>query len=151
MLFSFSSAYLLLELWRNRLFVIIFVVILLLLQVFDELGRDVTPRPLYHPEPSAAIHRQSKILSAQDFAGVTQNEFLSSFSAQQMSGASISLAGPFSRYGMAVDETLLDKLYELATGWPCTEYSEALEVGFGGYCFMFPVYLIVSTNKKPNV
>nr|XP_020661750.1 WD repeat-containing protein 78 [Pogona vitticeps] len=69
-------------------------------QVFDELGRDVTPRPLYHPEPSAAVHRQSKILSAQDFAGLTQNEFLSSFSAQQASGASISLAGPFSRtYG----------------------------------------------------
>ncbi|XP_062974147.1 dynein axonemal intermediate chain 4 [Elgaria multicarinata webbii] len=69
-------------------------------QVFDEFGRDVTPRPLYRPEPSTATHRPSKILSVQDFAGVTQNEFLSSLSLQQISGASISLAGPFSRtYG----------------------------------------------------
>ncbi|KAH0618526.1 hypothetical protein JD844_017818 [Phrynosoma platyrhinos] len=70
------------------------------IQVFDDLGRDVTPRPLYQPEPTAAVHRQSKVLSAQDFAGVTQTEFLSSLSAQQTSGGSISLAGPFSRtYG----------------------------------------------------
>nr|XP_060629680.1 dynein axonemal intermediate chain 4 [Anolis sagrei ordinatus] len=68
--------------------------------VFDDLGRDVTPRPLFQPEPTAAIQRQSKILSAHDFAGVTQTEFLSSFSAHQTSMASISLAGPFSRtYG----------------------------------------------------
>ncbi|XP_066480689.1 dynein axonemal intermediate chain 4 [Tiliqua scincoides] len=71
-----------------------------IVQVLDELGRDVTPRPLYHPEPSTTMHRQSKILSAQDFAGVTQTEFLSSFSLQHASATTISLAGPFSRtYG----------------------------------------------------
>ncbi|XP_077189526.1 dynein axonemal intermediate chain 4 [Paroedura picta] len=69
-------------------------------QVFDEQGRDVTPRPLYHPEATSAIHRQSKILSVHDFAGVTQTDFLSSFSLHQTSGTNISLAGPFSRtYG----------------------------------------------------
>ncbi|XP_033007746.1 WD repeat-containing protein 78 [Lacerta agilis] len=77
-----------------------------LVQVYDDLGKDVTPRPLYQPEPSAAgptpgpIHRQSKILSTQDFAGAVPTEFLSSLSLQQASGTSISLAGPFSRtYG----------------------------------------------------
>ncbi|XP_070602220.1 dynein axonemal intermediate chain 4 isoform X2 [Erythrolamprus reginae] len=70
-----------------------------LVQVFDEHGKDVTPRPLYHPELTVA-HRQSKILSVHDFAGVTQPDFLSSLSMQQTSIASISLAGPFSRtYG----------------------------------------------------
>ncbi|XP_054836762.1 dynein axonemal intermediate chain 4 isoform X1 [Eublepharis macularius] len=70
------------------------------IQVFDELGRDVTPRSLYQPEASSAMHRQSKILSGHDFAGVTQTDFLSSFSVHQTSGTSISLAGPFSRtYG----------------------------------------------------
>ncbi|XP_060132812.1 dynein axonemal intermediate chain 4 isoform X3 [Zootoca vivipara] len=75
-------------------------------QVYDDLGKDVTPRPLYQPEPSAAgptsgpMHRQSKILSTQDFAGAVPTEFLSSLSLQQASGTSISLAGPFSRtYG----------------------------------------------------
>ncbi|XP_058034930.1 dynein axonemal intermediate chain 4 isoform X2 [Ahaetulla prasina] len=70
-----------------------------LVQVFDDQGKDVTPRPLYHPELNVA-HRQSKILSVHDFAGVTQPDFLSSLSMQQTSVASISLAGPFSRtYG----------------------------------------------------
>ncbi|KAG8132515.1 hypothetical protein E2320_010369 [Naja naja] len=70
-----------------------------LVQVFDDQGKDVTPRPLYRPELNLA-HRQSKILSVHDFAGVTQPDFLSSLSMQQTSIASISLAGPFSRtYG----------------------------------------------------
>ncbi|XP_039185032.1 dynein intermediate chain 4, axonemal isoform X2 [Crotalus tigris] len=70
-----------------------------LVQVFDDQGKDVTPRPLYRPELNVA-HRQSKILSVHDFAGVTQPDFLSSLSMQQTSVASISLAGPFSRtYG----------------------------------------------------
>ncbi|XP_029142883.1 WD repeat-containing protein 78 [Protobothrops mucrosquamatus] len=70
-----------------------------LVQVFDDQGKDVTPRPLYRPELNVA-HRQSKILSVHDFAGMTQPDFLSSLSMQQTSVASISLAGPFSRtYG----------------------------------------------------
>ncbi|XP_032074016.1 WD repeat-containing protein 78 isoform X1 [Thamnophis elegans] len=70
-----------------------------LVQVFDDQGKDVTPRPLYRSELNVA-HRPSKILSVHDFAGVTQPDFLSSLSMQQTSVASISLAGPFSRtYG----------------------------------------------------
>uniref|UniRef100_A0A670IU46 Dynein axonemal intermediate chain 4 n=1 Tax=Podarcis muralis TaxID=64176 RepID=A0A670IU46_PODMU len=82
------------------------LVTLLCPQVFDDIGKDVTPRPLYQPEPSVAgptpgpMHRPSKILSTQDFAGAVPTEFLSSLSLQQASGTSISLAGPFSRtYG----------------------------------------------------
>uniref|UniRef100_A0A674JV03 Uncharacterized protein n=1 Tax=Terrapene triunguis TaxID=2587831 RepID=A0A674JV03_9SAUR len=56
------------------------------IQVFDEQGKDVTPRPLYHPEPSASLHRQSKILSTQDFSGATGSDFLSSLSMHQTSG-----------------------------------------------------------------
>uniref|UniRef100_A0A8C4W481 Dynein axonemal intermediate chain 4 n=1 Tax=Gopherus evgoodei TaxID=1825980 RepID=A0A8C4W481_9SAUR len=68
--------------------------------VFDEQGKDVTPRPLYRPEPSASLHRQSKILSTQDFSGATGSDFLSSFSMHQTSGVNASLVGPFSRtYG----------------------------------------------------
>nr|XP_056700737.1 dynein axonemal intermediate chain 4 [Euleptes europaea] len=70
------------------------------IQVFDEQGKDVTPRPLYHPDASSGMHRQSRILSVHDFAGLTQTDFLSSFSVLHTSGTSISLAGPFSRtYG----------------------------------------------------
>ncbi|XP_030429513.1 WD repeat-containing protein 78 isoform X2 [Gopherus evgoodei] len=70
------------------------------IQVFDEQGKDVTPRPLYRPEPSASLHRQSKILSTQDFSGATGSDFLSSFSMHQTSGVNASLVGPFSRtYG----------------------------------------------------
>lgn len=83
------------------------LVTLLYPQVFDDIGKDVTPRPLYQPEPSVAgptpgpMHRPSKILSTQDFAGAVPTEFLSSLSLQQASGTSISLAGPFSRYDTA--------------------------------------------------
>ncbi|CAM5162488.1 unnamed protein product [Natator depressus] len=70
------------------------------IQVFDEQGKDVTPRPLYRPEPSASLHRQSKILSTQDFSGATGSDFLSSLSMHQTSGVNASLVGPFSRtYG----------------------------------------------------
>ncbi|XP_032627849.1 dynein axonemal intermediate chain 4 isoform X2 [Chelonoidis abingdonii] len=70
------------------------------IQVFDEQGKDVTPHPLYRPEPSASLHRQSKILSTQDFSGATGSDFLSSLSMHQTSGVNASLVGPFSRtYG----------------------------------------------------
>nr|XP_025041418.1 WD repeat-containing protein 78 isoform X2 [Pelodiscus sinensis] len=70
------------------------------IQIFDEQGKDVTPHPLYRPEPSASLHRQSKILSAQDISGATGSDFLSSLSIHQTSGVNASLVGPFSRtYG----------------------------------------------------
>lgn len=94
---------------RIELFYCTFV-ILLHLQVFDDQGKDVTPRPLYRPELNVA-HRQSKILSVHDFAGVTQPDFLSSLSMQQTSVASISLAGPFSRYDMTTHKITFGKTH----------------------------------------
>ncbi|XP_074858438.1 dynein axonemal intermediate chain 4 isoform X2 [Carettochelys insculpta] len=71
-----------------------------IIQIFDDQGKDVTPRPLYRAEPSAPMHRQSKILTAQDFSGATSSDFLSSLSMHQTSGVNASLVGPFSRtYG----------------------------------------------------
>uniref|UniRef100_A0A8C7E8I7 Dynein axonemal intermediate chain 4 n=1 Tax=Nothoprocta perdicaria TaxID=30464 RepID=A0A8C7E8I7_NOTPE len=68
--------------------------------VFDDQGKDVTPRPLFQPDPSSVAPKQGKILAASDYSGVTGSGFLSSFSMQQTSGLNISLAGPFSRsYG----------------------------------------------------
>uniref|UniRef100_A0A8C3KNK2 Dynein axonemal intermediate chain 4 n=1 Tax=Calidris pygmaea TaxID=425635 RepID=A0A8C3KNK2_9CHAR len=34
------------------------------LQVFDDKGKDVTPHPLFHPDPSAAVPRQGKPLAS---------------------------------------------------------------------------------------
>uniref|UniRef100_A0A674J4N2 WD repeat domain 78 n=1 Tax=Terrapene triunguis TaxID=2587831 RepID=A0A674J4N2_9SAUR len=90
------------------------------IQVFDEQGKDVTPRPLYHPEPSASLHRQSKILSTQDFSGATGSDFLSSLSMHQTSGVNASLVGPFSRtYGSSsiskstsTTESMADEIVE---------------------------------------
>ncbi|XP_067419436.1 dynein axonemal intermediate chain 4 isoform X3 [Emydura macquarii macquarii] len=91
------------------------------IQVFDEQGKDVTPRPLYHPEPSASLHRQSKILSTQDFSGATGSDFLSSLSMHQTSGINASLVGPFSRtYGsssiskstISTTESMADEIVE---------------------------------------
>ncbi|XP_014378945.2 WD repeat-containing protein 78 isoform X3 [Alligator sinensis] len=89
-------------------------------QVFDEQGKDVTPHPLYHPEPSSAPHRQTKILSGHDFSGTT-TDFLASLSLHQTSGINASLVGPFSRtYGssgiskstISTTESIADEIVE---------------------------------------
>uniref|UniRef100_A0A8C4K922 Uncharacterized protein n=1 Tax=Dromaius novaehollandiae TaxID=8790 RepID=A0A8C4K922_DRONO len=68
--------------------------------VFDDEGKDVTPRPLFQPDPSSVAPKQGKLLAPSDYSGATGSVFLSSFSMQQTSGVNISLAGPFSRsYG----------------------------------------------------
>ncbi|XP_064372403.1 dynein axonemal intermediate chain 4 isoform X2 [Dromaius novaehollandiae] len=70
------------------------------IQVFDDEGKDVTPRPLFQPDPSSVAPKQGKLLAPSDYSGATGSVFLSSFSMQQTSGVNISLAGPFSRsYG----------------------------------------------------
>uniref|UniRef100_A0A8C8VEA4 Dynein axonemal intermediate chain 4 n=1 Tax=Pelusios castaneus TaxID=367368 RepID=A0A8C8VEA4_9SAUR len=84
-------------------------------------GKDVTPRPLYRPEPNASLHKQSKILSTQDFSGATGSDFLSSLSTHQTSGINASLVGPFSRtYGsssiskstISTTESMADEIVE---------------------------------------
>ncbi|XP_025930359.1 WD repeat-containing protein 78, partial [Apteryx rowi] len=70
------------------------------IQVFDDEGKDVTPRPLFQPDPSSVAPKQGKLFAPSDYSGVTGSGFLSSFSMQQTSGVNISLVGPFSRsYG----------------------------------------------------
>ncbi|XP_036378497.1 WD repeat-containing protein 78 [Megalops cyprinoides] len=63
------------------------------LQVFDDHGKDVTPRPLYNPEPGVVHHKQSKILTAHDTTSATASDFLST-TCQTTNASS---AGPFTR------------------------------------------------------
>ncbi|GAA6065121.1 dynein axonemal intermediate chain 4 [Tachysurus ichikawai] len=69
-------------------------------QVFDETGKDVTPKPLYRPEPGAMQKKQSKILSRNDASEVTISDFLST-AFHTMSSSSV---GPFtmSAFGSSV-------------------------------------------------
>uniref|UniRef100_A0A8C9SSV5 Dynein axonemal intermediate chain 4 n=1 Tax=Scleropages formosus TaxID=113540 RepID=A0A8C9SSV5_SCLFO len=62
-------------------------------RVFDENGTDVTPQPLYRPDPAAVPPRQSKILMAQDVSGATFSDFFSS----AFHTTYASFGGPFTR------------------------------------------------------
>ncbi|XP_048833522.1 dynein axonemal intermediate chain 4 [Brienomyrus brachyistius] len=62
-------------------------------QVLDENGNDVTPRPLCHPDPAAAQPRQTKIFAAQDTSGASVSDFLST----TFQTTKTSFAGPFTR------------------------------------------------------
>ncbi|XP_015210909.2 dynein axonemal intermediate chain 4 [Lepisosteus oculatus] len=64
-------------------------------QVFDENGKDVTPQPLFHPDPSAVQSKQSKIFSSQE-TSANASDFLSTISVCQ-TGVNASFAGPFTR------------------------------------------------------
>uniref|UniRef100_Q5TAD8 Dynein axonemal intermediate chain 4 n=1 Tax=Homo sapiens TaxID=9606 RepID=Q5TAD8_HUMAN len=50
-------------------------------QVFDINGTDVTPRPLYHPDPLTGTAKPSKLLTSQE--GSLGSEFISSYSLYQ--------------------------------------------------------------------
>ncbi|KAL1022772.1 hypothetical protein UPYG_G00032090 [Umbra pygmaea] len=62
-------------------------------QVFDEKGKDVTPQPLYQPDPGAMLSKQSKILSS-DTSGGTMSDL---FSTAYQTTTNASFAGPFTR------------------------------------------------------
>nr|XP_023650492.1 WD repeat-containing protein 78 isoform X1 [Paramormyrops kingsleyae] len=62
-------------------------------QVFDESGNDVTPRPLCHPDPATTQPRQTKIFAAQDASGASVSDFLST----TFQTTNTSFAGPFTR------------------------------------------------------
>ncbi|KAL7891245.1 hypothetical protein AOLI_G00007210 [Acnodon oligacanthus] len=64
-----------------------------IVQVLDETGKDVTPQPLYQPEPGAVLTKQSKIFAPHDTSGGTTSDFLST--AFQTTNASF--AAPFTR------------------------------------------------------
>ncbi|KAK3574750.1 hypothetical protein QTP86_017524 [Hemibagrus guttatus] len=87
-------------------------------QVFDETGKDVTPQPLYRPEPGATQNKQSKILTRHDTSELTISDFLST--AYHTTCASS--AGPFtmsafgssfvSRASHSTMESMSDELEE---------------------------------------
>ncbi|NXT33475.1 WDR78 protein, partial [Pelecanoides urinatrix] len=66
------------------------------LQVFDDVGKDVTPRPLFRSDPNNVVPRQGKLLAPSTYFGARGSGFLSSFSMHQTSGVNASL-GSFSR------------------------------------------------------
>ncbi|NXW09730.1 WDR78 protein, partial [Fregetta grallaria] len=66
------------------------------LQVFDDEGKDVTPRTLFHSDPNTVVPRQGKLFASSAYFGATGSGFLSSFSTHQTSGVNASL-GSFSR------------------------------------------------------
>ncbi|XP_069881872.1 dynein axonemal intermediate chain 4 [Dipodomys merriami] len=52
-----------------------------MIQVFDGNGVDVTPRPLYHPDPHSVTPKPNKLLGSQE--GSLGSEFISSYSLYQ--------------------------------------------------------------------
>ncbi|XP_075011662.1 dynein axonemal intermediate chain 4 isoform X2 [Calonectris borealis] len=66
------------------------------IRVFDDVGKDVTPRPLFRSDPNNVVPRQGKLLASSAYFGARGSGFLSSFSMHQTSGVNASL-GSFSR------------------------------------------------------
>ncbi|XP_072540329.1 dynein axonemal intermediate chain 4 [Salminus brasiliensis] len=64
-----------------------------IVQVLDETGKDVTPQPLYQPEPGTVQIKQNKIFAPHDTSAGTISDFLST--AFQTTNASF--AAPFTR------------------------------------------------------
>ncbi|KAL2089712.1 hypothetical protein ACEWY4_014400 [Coilia grayii] len=62
-------------------------------QVLDETGKDVTPQPLFHPDPGGLQPRQSKIFTGHDNSGATISDFFTA----TFQTTNASFAGPFTR------------------------------------------------------
>uniref|UniRef100_A0A2K6FR43 Dynein axonemal intermediate chain 4 n=1 Tax=Propithecus coquereli TaxID=379532 RepID=A0A2K6FR43_PROCO len=63
-------------------------------QVFDANGVDVTPRPLYHPDPHSGTAKPNKLLTSQE--GSLGSEFIASYSLYQNT-INPSMLGQFTR------------------------------------------------------
>lgn len=63
-------------------------------QVFDAAGVDVTPRPLYHPDPLVGTAKPNKLLTSQE--GSLTSDFISSYSLYQNT-INPSMLGQFTR------------------------------------------------------
>uniref|UniRef100_A0A663M162 Dynein axonemal intermediate chain 4 n=1 Tax=Athene cunicularia TaxID=194338 RepID=A0A663M162_ATHCN len=93
---------------RERLFIC---------SVFDDEGKDVTPRPLFHSDPTAAVPRQGKLLASSSYFGATGSGFLSSFSTHQTSGVNAVLGLTYGSSSTSVSnasttESILDEIVE---------------------------------------
>lgn len=64
------------------------------IQVFDINGVDVTPRPLYHPDPHVSATKPSKLLTSQE--GSLGSDFIASYSLYQNT-LNPSMLGQFTR------------------------------------------------------
>ncbi|MEJ1282701.1 WD repeat domain 78 [Cricetulus griseus] len=64
------------------------------IQVFDAAGVDVTPRPLYHPDPLVGTAKPNKLLTSQE--GSLTSDFISSYSLYQNT-INPSMLGQFTR------------------------------------------------------
>ncbi|XP_045403754.1 dynein axonemal intermediate chain 4 [Lemur catta] len=64
------------------------------IQVFDANGVDVTPRPLYHPDPHSGTAKPNKLLTSQE--GSLGSEFIASYSLYQNT-MNPSMLGQFTR------------------------------------------------------
>nr|XP_048309166.1 dynein axonemal intermediate chain 4 isoform X4 [Myodes glareolus] len=64
------------------------------IQVFDARGVDVTPRPLYHPDPHLGTAKPNKLLMSQE--GSLASDFISSYSLYQNT-VNPSMLGQFTR------------------------------------------------------
>ncbi|XP_017201696.2 dynein axonemal intermediate chain 4 isoform X3 [Oryctolagus cuniculus] len=64
------------------------------IQVFDVNGVDVTPRPLYHPDPHVSATKPSKLLTSQE--GSLGSDFIASYSLYQNT-LNPSMLGQFTR------------------------------------------------------
>ncbi|XP_064310936.1 dynein axonemal intermediate chain 4 isoform X2 [Phalacrocorax carbo] len=90
------------------------------IRVFDDEGKDVTPHPLFHSDPSTVLPRQGKVLVPSAYFGATGSVFLSSFSMHQTSGVNASLRSFSRTYGSSstsisnasTTESILDEILE---------------------------------------
>uniref|UniRef100_A0A8C9F6D5 Dynein axonemal intermediate chain 4 n=1 Tax=Pavo cristatus TaxID=9049 RepID=A0A8C9F6D5_PAVCR len=89
-------------------------------RVFDDEGKDVTPHPLFHPDPKTAAAKQSKLLALSDYSGATGSVFLP-LPVQQSSGEDDSFVAPHSRTcessrisksTVSITESMLDGIAE---------------------------------------
>ncbi|KAG9277329.1 dynein axonemal intermediate chain 4 [Astyanax mexicanus] len=64
-----------------------------IVQALDEMGKDVTPQALYHPEPGTVQTKQNKIFAPHDTSAGTISDFLST----AFHTTNASFAAPFTR------------------------------------------------------
>ncbi|NXL90955.1 WDR78 protein, partial [Alectura lathami] len=79
------------------------------LQVVDDEGRDVTPRPLFRPDPDAAAPKQSQLSASSDDSGATASGFLSACSMHEALGADLPCPSSVSKSNSSTMESVLDE------------------------------------------
>ncbi|XP_031459828.1 WD repeat-containing protein 78 isoform X2 [Phasianus colchicus] len=89
-------------------------------RVFDDEGKDVTPHPLFRPDPKTAAPKQSKLLAFSDSSGAAGSVFLpfSIYQTSEEDGRSVaphsrtSESSRISKSTMSITESVLDGIAE---------------------------------------